>query len=438
MENAQRSDLPHTCSSLAGCLLNAQGKLHKMFCSRNLNRKALPMLDLHPQREEFIASMLVIVPDTNALMSHNFAGHLAELRNLRRDLKPLLAELVKMERSYQRIQDLKKARSALKDAYRLLGTLLPEPRSEPPTDAEIATAVESKFLEWLTTNSGELLPIPYSDIRLKTLVERSVARQAPFTGGEEGEKGFRDAILLESVREYAQRNPGDEVYLISADKALRRAVTELSLNNLNVKESISLLISELDLTRTFAPEIAATLVEQAGQVFLTNVLGKTTVPIVRQFISEWRKVEADDWKPPTGEAWQSAFDEKVSSEAPEFRQITESERGHVLHWRSPVIFSNTYFPMVEVYFKPQVEARLVHRRLDVFWRCLLDENNAIIEPEIEEIAYRGATSEPAFYTPPSSVSASLFTSGTTPYASGSYAGLSGISGFNPPPSGLVT
>lgn len=73
----------------------------------------------------------------------------------------------------------------------------------------------------------DILDFPSSN-RFKNLINRAINKQAPFEGGEKkSDKGFKDALLWESILEYAEKNSGDYI-LYCQDARLEEATKEFS------------------------------------------------------------------------------------------------------------------------------------------------------------------------------------------------------------------
>jgi hypothetical protein len=84
--------------------------------------------------------------------------------------------------------------------------------------------VACRVAEVISRMGGTVEPTPYSDIGWEKIVAQSVQRRPPFAPVNEdrpSERGFRDAVISESVRLIATRVPDQVVAFITDDVRLR-------------------------------------------------------------------------------------------------------------------------------------------------------------------------------------------------------------------------
>ncbi len=86
-----------------------------------------------------------------------------------------------------------------------------------------------------------------------SIVDKALWRVPPFEPSDDGkhEKGFRDALIMASVMEFAKGNPELACAFISDDNLLREAIVAEKLPLLHVFESVKTIL------RTYFPTAVA-------------------------------------------------------------------------------------------------------------------------------------------------------------------------------------
>lgn len=113
--------------------------------------------------------------------------------------------------------------------------------------------------------------IPYADItaeRLKTITEDAIWRNPPFKYNHEGE-GFRDAIILETLRVYRTKNAHKDIVFLSNDYALDTAARKLfsTEKNLIIFKEYMAAGSYIDAARTkFSAEFLHAVINKAETI----------------------------------------------------------------------------------------------------------------------------------------------------------------------------
>lgn len=109
-------------------------------------------------------------------------------------------------------------------------------------DFDYRSQLEARRQQYLNYNEVNLLPI-CNENRFSSIVNRALNKKAPFLGAKgSSDKGFKDAVIWESILEYALKNKGDYIF-ISDDKGFKeelilefRQVTGLQIEILNKAE----------------------------------------------------------------------------------------------------------------------------------------------------------------------------------------------------------
>lgn len=97
------------------------------------------------------------------------------------------------------------------------------------TDARVNRDVERRLDRWLKRRRAEIVPVPYAKVNWPAIAEAAIWRRGPFipdAKSPDAERGFRDAMILESVLETVATAPsGCQIAFICNDGTLR-AVAE--------------------------------------------------------------------------------------------------------------------------------------------------------------------------------------------------------------------
>jgi hypothetical protein len=184
---------------------------------------------------------IIIVPDTNALyskkafLSGEFLQDLTEVKKLRK-VQLVVPKVVFDERNFQlvaiaqqHLQDGAKAYERLRKMFEInVGGFAPP--------ENIRDTVATKLNSALADAGGTIIPIPLESIDWNRLIENSVWRNPPFskqsketaTASDNQEKGFRDALYVETVLSFARQSAAILTLAISDKKSIsERYVREI-------------------------------------------------------------------------------------------------------------------------------------------------------------------------------------------------------------------
>ena len=174
----------------------------------------------------------IIVPDTSILWHDDKQHTIDPAFNafLSRFLPDFSLELhipacVRDELLFQQttsaLKSLKRANDAMSDVSKVTA----KPYRHRITEARVRREVESRFDAWMRSVSATLVPTPLAEIDWADLIRKSLWRLPPFTFDPKDsarEKGFRDALILETVKSYcAQATRPIPIAFICRDKLLR-------------------------------------------------------------------------------------------------------------------------------------------------------------------------------------------------------------------------
>lgn len=222
---------------------------------------------------------LYIMFDTNILYETSFAEvfnkDIIECveKNAKKDIsiEYAIPEVVRHERQYQMIQQAKKSIPVVKEIETVLGC------STIITEEILNDRIEKNITELLKSLNILEIESPVDEIEWKTVINNACYRNPPFENIAvkivEGnykemiaEKGFRDAVILETFVHYIQDKPktaqAARLIFFTNDKLLIQAVKERTKENKNVRIIDS--IENLN-------GLVNTLVSKADEQFIENI-----------------------------------------------------------------------------------------------------------------------------------------------------------------------
>ena len=96
------------------------------------------------------------------------------------------------------------------------------------SEGALKKLVREKFDRWLSGKDGKIAEVPIATINWKELYDRAIWRIPPFSSdakNPDNEKGFRDALIYETVLELAKKKPSEvNIAFVSNDFVLRNAL----------------------------------------------------------------------------------------------------------------------------------------------------------------------------------------------------------------------
>jgi hypothetical protein len=184
-----------------------------------------------------------VIFDTSSIhpgseMDKLLSSHLADYAKLRPTvrykLRICIPEIALRERRYQIKQ---KAISAWQKAEASLRFLCQTP---PLTREEAVQAIFANLEGEIRSTEADILPLEFSSVDIEAIANASIERQPPFSPS--GEKGFRDALIAESIVHFVRTLSTDPqkclVMVVIRDKLLLKALEERGLpSNLEYVDS---------------------------------------------------------------------------------------------------------------------------------------------------------------------------------------------------------
>lgn len=372
-----------------------------------------------------MSSRFIIIPDTNVMrpndrpemmVANGFTQMLNQIRK-RGKVELFVPSIVRDELIAQK---MRLARRALEQVRNKVQTLVAVSGIKCdlailPDELAIRDALELKFNDWATEFDAQIIDAPTNSIDWKRFICDAVHRAPPFEPAsddskiENGEKGFKDALVLESASYVEAKHSEASIVLITKDALLKQAALK-RLNSHLVFESLSSFESHLAQLHDQASEsFALQLAEAAKQAWDTSKDGNLfdTFQIKERFQKDFAANLAN---PPRRDSkWRLDFssrshqgnvriplgEEAVIVSAPEYMP------GNADHWcwKTEVEMSQLFQRRVfhpESGLSPYVVGEDVRiSRFIVFWNSAKNFSPVIIAPEFDHLLIKGIWIEAA-------------------------------------------
>lgn len=184
----------------------------------------------------------VLVPDTSFIWHEN-KGYISDplfdefwekyASDFNFELR--LPEIVKGELIFQQVTSAVKSLKRANQSMAEIENVTKRKYSHRVTEARIKGEVQKKLDKWLKAKNGRVVPTPIANIKWEEIIEKAVWRRPPFTydpQNVDNEKGFRDSLVLETVRYICAQEARDvKVTFLCKDKLLRAAADSCLLSN---------------------------------------------------------------------------------------------------------------------------------------------------------------------------------------------------------------
>lgn len=141
------------------------------------------------------------------------------------DIELVVPSTVHGELHFQQTTSAAKALDRANQAFAEISIISARPYTHRVTSAKIKTSVRLKLEKWVSENRVRVAPVPVSAIDWNALIEKAIWREPPFTFDPKdkiNEKGFRDALILETLVELTRAEQRDvKIVFLSSDNLLR-------------------------------------------------------------------------------------------------------------------------------------------------------------------------------------------------------------------------
>jgi len=366
-----------------------------------------------------LSNVFIVIPDTNVLrpnerpeivVANGFTKTLQQLRKLG-NLSLFVPSVVRDELVAQKLRQARRTRDELDRKAQTLGAItgINCDQVVSPDDQSLRAAIEAKFSQWANDCKASIIDTPTHSIDWRRLIDDAIHRVPPFEAAaddpktENKEKGFRDALVLETAAHVETDQAEASVVLITKDELLKHAALK-RLKSPLVFESLSKFESHLaqlhdDASEAFALQLA----EAARQAWDTSKDSNLfdSLQIKELFQKEFAANLAN---PPRKNSQRTLEfsshhnqgnvriplgDEVVKISSPEYL----SEGSGRWNWRTEVELSQLFQRRAfhpESGLSPYVIGEDVRiSRFIVFWDSAKDRNPVIIDPKFDHLLFRG-------------------------------------------------
>lgn len=141
-------------------------------------------------------------------------------------LELVIPDIVRGELLYQQTTSALKALAKANDLFSKVSAIAEREYSHRVSEHRVKKDVAERLGRWIATAGAVVVQTPIEKIEWAKLIERAVWREPPFAAdpnNPEQEKGFRDALILECLREVCSSSETD-VAMISSDRLLLEAI----------------------------------------------------------------------------------------------------------------------------------------------------------------------------------------------------------------------
>ena len=223
----------------------------------------------------------IVVPDTNSLftpkpefiVSPQFDEYWTECRGIT-ELTLCVPEVVKSELVYKQVYLARQSIDSATKNFKTIADVTQVTAIKLPEERTVYSQVLGTFNMWRKKTSASVVKTPINTINWKDLIHAAVWRIPPFSPltdpDKPTEKGFRDAIILETLLGISSSHKSDNVVFLTNDYLLIQAAKSRFLTSdsrmvfANAKEFAAWL-RLLKTTKT--EEITKQLIAQAGELF---------------------------------------------------------------------------------------------------------------------------------------------------------------------------
>ena len=344
-------------------------------------------------------------------------------------LELVISDVVLGELKFQQATSAVKKLKIITDSFLQISKITGNQHNHKISDDILRDQVCAKIDRWLEELGGSVEPIPHSEIDWQMLASAAIWRQSPFTfdtDNSKNEKGFRDALILETVMKIVSRNrtTNKKVVFVCHDTLLREAFKArvVNENHVQVFETLNDLeadihLNQQDLTEKFVKEIQYRAAQKfwdrdtASGIYVKDEIYKSILSKFAKEINEPLSVT----KPAKLGSLLAGFLPKLTQNRPfigttQFRNLVQPNE---YHWASQVIFAQLFLtqtlptptPTADLAFglggsgygftgQPEnymKDVRLVN--FDILWKAKVKSDGSFHDVSLKEIKYSGSISD---------------------------------------------
>ncbi len=184
-----------------------------------------------------------------------------------------IPEVVRGEILSQQTTTALKALSRANEAMGDVGRITRKSYSHRVTEPRVRKEVQQKFQKWVQAKGASILPTPINEMSWADIVDQAIWRKPPFSP-EKDEKGFRDALILETIVQHcSEESRSHPMAFLCRDKLLRETAEKRLARDdrFTAYESIADFRSYLDLTKEMLEDaFIKSIIRRAREKFFTQ------------------------------------------------------------------------------------------------------------------------------------------------------------------------
>lgn len=266
------------------------------------------------------------------------------------------------------------------------------------TDERIRDEVQKRMNAWIAGKGAEVWPTPIAEIDWENVIKNAIWRIIPFTPdpkNPKNEKGFRDAMILETVASVAAYYSSDaNIAFVCGDYALRKASESRigDIGSFSTYESLTDFDSFIGLTKeNLTQRFVKSILARAREKFHNEkkiaclIYGDGFIHRLRkEFKDKIEKRKTSVLSRPISETWEPVGSERRWVMRPQFMRV---EGKNIYHWRSRITFVQLYQKAMTAFAQLGAlpgtsERRLVVLGIDVDWKAIVRADGRFFETEI--------------------------------------------------------
>ena len=317
-------------------------------------------------------------------------------------------EVVVEELAYQQFVIAQAATENLKKNARTLLQVSGLTVADPPDEEAMKAGVKALFAESLAQASFSQIPTPIENVDWAAQIQDSCWRRSPFekpsSEDDLAEKGFRDKIILETVKNDASTIKNGVVAFISGDNRLRTAFKNQATTKcpIEVYSKLGELLGNLELlSKTQSEAFTRDVLTKVGPFFDT-ISQDVTKKLIAEHSDEMSQPSLFSRSPPqqattlfpalagtfTGnwfeefQRWAPVTPVKVHVSAPVFQPDEKKGDGRY-HWISTVTLVRLLRRTEPILPGLVPEERIRTKDFDVKWSCKIDQSAKFSDPSVE-------------------------------------------------------
>lgn len=174
----------------------------------------------------------VVIPDTNVLWCKDKSfvvnPEFDEFWNnfvTNTNLELVIPEVVRGELLFQQSTSAKKHLEKVNDGFAEISSITNYKYKHRITENRTKNQIELRFDKWVKGKKGSIEASPIKNIDWNIIIDSAIWRKPPFEAGTknpDAEKGFRDAIILETIIEYCRHDESKkQIAFLCNDRLLR-------------------------------------------------------------------------------------------------------------------------------------------------------------------------------------------------------------------------